>query len=59
MLIMAISEMLCLPVTCFISGYFSLTGRMFCNSPLLIYVSGIFGFGELFFAVEDSLFKTA
>jgi hypothetical protein len=46
MVIMALSDMLCLPVTTFISGYFSLTGQMFCDAPILIYTAGIFGFGK-------------
>ncbi|KAI6230335.1 hypothetical protein M3Y99_01069200 [Aphelenchoides fujianensis] len=45
MLIMALSDVFALPVTTFISGYFSFHGLMFCNAPVFVYIIGIFGFG--------------
>ncbi|KAI6209912.1 Serpentine receptor class gamma [Aphelenchoides besseyi] len=44
MLMMAFYDILCIPITTFIPGYFLFTGKMFCDAPNFLYVAGIFGF---------------
>ncbi|KAI6204889.1 Serpentine receptor class gamma [Aphelenchoides besseyi] len=44
MLMMALYDVLCIPITTFIPGYFLITGKMFCDAPNFLYVAGIFGF---------------
>ncbi|KAI6230336.1 G protein-coupled receptor [Aphelenchoides fujianensis] len=44
MFLMAVYDVLSLPVTTFLAGYFAFTGRMFCDAPRFVYLAGIFGF---------------
>uniref|UniRef100_A0A915DAV0 Opsin n=1 Tax=Ditylenchus dipsaci TaxID=166011 RepID=A0A915DAV0_9BILA len=40
-----INDMLCMCVNTFLTGYFAITGAVFCTHPTFIYIAGNFGLG--------------